>query len=54
MDMFNVTREVLHRLASATNYTQANALTSPLLGSMPARSAFFAPHIIQVGVRIAF
>jgi hypothetical protein len=54
MDMFNVTREVLHRLGSATNYTQANALTSPLLGSMPPRSAFFAPHIIQVGVRITF
>jgi len=54
MDMFNVTREVLHRLGSATNYTQANALQSPLLGSMPPRSAFFAPHIIQVGVRIAF
>ncbi len=54
MDMFNVTREVLHRLGSATNYTQANALTSPLLGSMLPRSAFFAPHIIQVGVRITF
>lgn len=54
MDMFNVTREVLHRLGSATNYTQANALTSPLLGSMPPRSAFFAPHTIQVGARITF
>ncbi|HEV8367309.1 MAG TPA: TonB-dependent receptor [Pyrinomonadaceae bacterium] len=54
MDMFNVTREVLHRIASATNYTQANALTSPLLGSSPPRSAFFAPHIIQVGARITF
>ena len=54
MDMFNVTREVLHRLASATSYTHANALTSPLLGSMAPRSTFFAPHIIQVGVRITF
>jgi hypothetical protein len=54
MDMFNVTREVLHRLGSATNYTQANALTSPLLGSMLPRSAFFAPHTIQLGVRFNF
>jgi hypothetical protein len=54
MDMFNVTREVLHRIGSATNYTQANALTSPLLGSSLPRSAFFAPHTIQVGVRITF
>jgi Carboxypeptidase regulatory-like domain/TonB dependent receptor-like, beta-barrel len=54
MDMFNVTREVLHRIGSATNYTQANALTSPLLGSSLPRSAFFAPHIIQVGARITF
>jgi len=54
MDMFNVTREVLHRLGSATNYTHANALTSPLLGSMLPRSAFFAPHTIQVGARISF
>jgi hypothetical protein len=53
-DMFNVTREVLHRLGSATNYTQANALTSPLLGSSLPRSAFFAPHTIQLGVRFAF
>jgi hypothetical protein len=54
MDMFNVTREVLHRLGSATNYTHANALTSPLLGSMLPRSAFFAPHTIQLGVRLSF
>jgi hypothetical protein len=54
MDMFNVTREVLHRLGSATNYTHANALTNPLLGSMAPRSAFFAPHTIQVGARISF
>ena len=54
MDMFNVTREVLHRLGSATNYTHANALTSPLLGSMLPRSAFFAPHTIQLGVRFTF
>jgi hypothetical protein len=54
MDMFNVTREVLHRLGSATNYTHANALTSPLLGSMLPRSAFFAPHTIQLGVRFSF
>jgi hypothetical protein len=54
MDMLNVTREVLHRLGSATNYTHANALTSPLLGSMLPRRAFFAPHIIQVGVRFTF
>lgn len=54
MDMFNVTREVLHRLGSATNYTHANALTSPLLGSMLPRRAFFAPHTIQLGVRFTF
>lgn len=54
MDMFNVTREVLHRLGSATNYTHANALTSPLLGSSPPRSAFFAPHTIQLGARFTF
>ncbi len=54
MDMFNVTREVLHRLGSATNYTHANALTSPLLGSMLPRANFFAPHILQLGVRITF
>ncbi len=54
MDMFNVTREVLHRLGSATNYTHANALTSPLLGSMLPRRNFFAPHTIQLGVRFSF
>jgi hypothetical protein len=53
-DMFNVTREVLHRLGSATNYTQANALNSNLLGSSLPRSAFFAPHTIQVGARFTF
>jgi hypothetical protein len=53
-DMFNVTREVLHRLASATNYVHANALTNVLLGSSSPRSAFFAPHTIQLGVRFTF
>ncbi|MGI9069375.1 MAG: TonB-dependent receptor [Pyrinomonadaceae bacterium] len=54
MDMFNVTREVLHRLGSATNYTHANALTNPLLGSMLPRRNFFAPHTIQLGARLTF
>ena len=54
VDMLNVTREVLHRIGSATNYTQANALTSPLLGSSLPRSAFFAPHIMQLGARFTF
>lgn len=54
MEMFNVTREVLHRIGSATNYTQANALTNSLLGSSLPRSAFFAPHIIQLGARFTF
>ncbi|HUE82637.1 MAG TPA: TonB-dependent receptor, partial [Pyrinomonadaceae bacterium] len=54
MDMFNVTREVLHRLGSATNYTHANALTNPLLGSMLPRANFFAPHTLQLGVRFTF
>jgi Carboxypeptidase regulatory-like domain len=54
VDMFNVTREVLHRLNISNNVAGANNLTSPLVGSIPARGLFFVPHTLQLGAKFVF
>lgn len=54
VDMFNVTREVLHRLNINTGVAGANNLTSPLVGSIPARGLIFAPYALQLGAKIVF
>jgi hypothetical protein len=54
-DMFNVTREVLHRTNLLTSVRGSNALTNAAqVGSIVGRNSFFAPHTIQLGVRLAF
>lgn len=53
-DMFNVTNEILHNTVFHTQVAGANALTSPLVGSIPAKSIYFLPHVIQLGVRFTF
>jgi hypothetical protein len=55
MDMFNVTREVLHRTNLLTSVRGSNTLTTATtVGSLPGRNAFFAPHTIQLGIRLGF
>lgn len=54
-DMFNVTREVLHRTNLLTSVRGSNTLTTTsTLGSLPGRNTLFAPHIIQVAAKITF
>jgi hypothetical protein len=54
-DMFNVTREVLHRTNLLTSVRGSNTLTTPAtLGSIAGRNTFFAPHIIQVAAKFTF
>jgi Carboxypeptidase regulatory-like domain len=54
VDMFNVTREVLHLLNINNSVAGANNLTSPLVGSIPARGLFFVPHTLQLGAKFIF
>jgi hypothetical protein len=54
LDVFDITREILHRPSIANSVAGANALTSPLRGSIPGKNLFFVPHIIQIGARINF
>jgi len=54
LDMFNVTREVLHRLNINNSVVGPNNLTSPLVGSIPGRGLFFSPHTLQLGARFVF
>ena len=55
LDMFNVTREVLHNPVFHTQVGGANALTNlAVRGSIPGRNIYFLPHTIQVGARITF
>ena len=53
-DMFNATQEILHNPVFHTQVAGANALTNPLAGSIPAKSIYFLPHTIQLGVRFTF
>ncbi len=54
LDMFNVTREVLHNPVFHTQVAGANALTNAQRGSIPGRNIYFLPHTIQLGVRFSF
>jgi hypothetical protein len=54
VDMFNVTREVLHLPTIHNNVTGPNNLTSPLVGSLQARGLFFVPHTLQFGAKLIF
>jgi hypothetical protein len=56
-DMFNVTREVLHRTNLLTSVRGSNTLNAaglPTLGNIMGRNLFFAPHTIQVGFRLTY
>jgi hypothetical protein len=56
-DMFNVTREVLHRTNVLTSVRGSNTLNAAGLatvGSIAGRNTFFAPHIIQVAAKLTF
>jgi hypothetical protein len=55
-DMFNVTREVLHRTNLLTLVRGSNTLTTTpgTVGSIAGRNTFFLPHTIQLGVRLTF
>ncbi|CAN5837298.1 hypothetical protein BH18ACI4_BH18ACI4_26200 [soil metagenome] len=54
MDMFDVTREVLHLTFINSQVTGAAVLTNPLTGSIPGRNIFFRPYTIQLGARLTF
>lgn len=54
LDVFDVTREILHLPFIASSVTGPAVLTNPLTGSIPGRNIFFRPHIIQVGGRLVF
>lgn len=59
MDVFDVTREVLHLTfinGSVTGAAVLNPATvaAGTLGSIPGRNIFFRPHTIQVGARLSF
>ena len=57
MDVFDVTREVLH-LTTINGSVSGAAVLNPanigIVGSIPGRNIFFRPHIIQVGARLSF
>lgn len=54
VDMFNVTREILHNPVFHTQVAGANALTNVLRGSIPGRNIYFIPHTLQLGMRITY
>jgi hypothetical protein len=57
MDVFDVTREVLHLTfinGSVTGAAVLNPANIAIVGSIPGRNIFFRPHTIQVGGRITF
>jgi hypothetical protein len=57
MDIFDVTREVLHLTTingSVTGAAVLNAANIANVGSIPGRNIFFRPHTIQLGVRLTF
>jgi hypothetical protein len=55
VDMFDVSREVLHRPSIANSVAALTFLTNPaVVGSIPGRNLFFIPYIIQVGGRFTF
>jgi hypothetical protein len=54
VDMFNVSREILHNPVFHTQVAGANALTNPLRGSIPGRNIYFLPHTLQIGARFTF
>jgi hypothetical protein len=53
-DVFNVSSEILHNPVFHTQVAGANALTSPLVGSIPAKNIYFLPRVIQLGIRFTF
>jgi hypothetical protein len=55
VDMFDVTREILHRPSIANSVAALTALTTPsTVGSIPGRNIFFIPYTLQVGGRFTF
>jgi hypothetical protein len=54
LDMFDVTREVLHSPNIASSVAANNFLTNPLVGSIAPRSAFFVPYTLQLGGKFIF
>lgn len=57
LDVFDVTREVLHLTsinASVTGAAVLNPANIANVGSIPGRNIFFRPHTIQLGARLSF
>jgi len=54
VDMFNVTREVLHATNWALSVRGPAILTSPDLGTIQGRNTFFVPHVVQLGAKLTF
>lgn len=54
VDVIGATNERLHRMDTASRVLANNLLTNVNVGSIPVRSAIFAPRIIQFGVKFTF
>jgi hypothetical protein len=54
VDVLGATNERLHRFDTASRVLANNLLTNVNVGSIPVRSAIFAPRIIQLGLRFTF
>ncbi len=54
VDVIGATNERLHRMDTASRVFANNLLTNVNVGSIPVRSAIFAPRTIQLGVKFTF
>ena len=54
IDVLGATNERLHRTDTAARVLANNLLTNANVGSIPVRSAIFAPRTIQLGVKFTF
>jgi hypothetical protein len=54
IDVIGATNERLHRFDTASRVLANNLLTNANMGSIPVRSAIFAPRVIQLGLKFTF